>query len=299
MFIRKDLIGKKISPPSKTTKQEYTYVNDLSIEQLQELQSKKIIGCDPGKRSMVYMVDEDRNKLQYTTPQRNRESTNKRNKNILLREKQKSGIIEVETRLSNQNSKTMNYELFKTYLKEKTELNNITNSFYQRDTWRRMKFRQYSYGKKSIDTFLNNIQKTFGDNIVIGYGDWSRTTQMKHSAPSMGKGLRELIHKRYNTISINESYSSKKCCECFKDLVHHYDKNGTKIYRLLKCMDCTNCSDCVSFENKRIVFRSRDVNAAHNIRMLTHEWIFNQRHPPAFQHPKCTNKSSDTTEESI
>jgi hypothetical protein len=190
---------------------------------------------------------------------------------------------------------TMNYKLFKEYLQAKKLLNDQTMSFYQRVVWRKMKFRQYSSGKKSIDTFLNNIQKTFGDNLVIGYGDWSRTTQMKHSAPSMGKGLRKLIHKRYDTISINESYSSKKCCECYKDLVHHYDKNGTKIYRLLKCMDCTNCSDCVSFENKRIVFRSRDVNAAHNIRMLTHEWIHHQSRPIAFQRPEQIKKSSPGT----
>ena len=31
-----------------------------------------------------------------------------------------------------------------------------------------MKFRQYSYGKKSIDNFLNKIKETFGDNILIG-----------------------------------------------------------------------------------------------------------------------------------
>ena len=32
-----------------------------------------------------------------------------------------------------------------------------------------MKFRQYSYGKKSIDTFLNKIKETFGENLLIGY----------------------------------------------------------------------------------------------------------------------------------
>jgi len=31
-----------------------------------------------------------------------------------------------------------------------------------------MKFRQYSYGKKSMDKFLNKIKETFGENILIG-----------------------------------------------------------------------------------------------------------------------------------
>jgi hypothetical protein len=66
-----------------------------------------------------------------------------------------------------------------------------------------MKFRQYSYGKKSIDTFLNKIKETFGENILIGYGNWSRNTQMKHFMPTMNKGLRKLIHKRFGTVKNN------------------------------------------------------------------------------------------------
>ena len=45
------------------------------------------------------------------------------------------------------------------YLVEKNKLNKEMIYFYKRDTWRKMKFRQYSYGKKSIDTFLNKIKK--------------------------------------------------------------------------------------------------------------------------------------------
>jgi hypothetical protein len=29
-----------------------------------------IIGCDPGKRALVYLMDSNGNKLQYTAPQR-------------------------------------------------------------------------------------------------------------------------------------------------------------------------------------------------------------------------------------
>jgi hypothetical protein len=58
--------------------------------------------------------------------------------------------------------------------------------FISRRTWKKMKFRQYL----SVDTFLNKIQKTFGDDILIGYGNWSRSTQMKHFMPTMNKGVR-------------------------------------------------------------------------------------------------------------
>ena len=75
-----------------------------------------------------------------------------------------------------------------------------------------------------IDTFLNKIKETFGENILIGYGNWSRSTQMKHFMPTMNKGLRKLIHKKYDTITINECNTSKKCCGCHNDLI----KKGRK-----------------------------------------------------------------------
>ena len=34
----------------------------------------------------------------------------------------------------------------------------------------------FLHGKKSIDTFMNKIQETFGSNILIGYGNWSRSS---------------------------------------------------------------------------------------------------------------------------
>ena len=36
--------------------------------------------------------------------------------------------------------------------------------------------------------------------------------------PTMNKGLRKLIHKKCNT--------SKKCCDCYKDLEYYKDKEG-------------------------------------------------------------------------
>ena len=96
-------------------------------------------------------------------------------------------IIEKETHLSSfKIANLIDYEKFKKCLVvEKDKLNKETlPSFTKRDVWRKMKFRQYSYGKKSIDTFLNKIKETFGDNVLIGYGNWSRNTQMKHIMPT-------------------------------------------------------------------------------------------------------------------
>ena len=292
LFIRKDLVGstrglKTIKDPvtesNQDTKQkiepcesqEFYNIEDIPKEQLESLKDRNIIGCDPGKRSLVYMIDSKGHKLQYTSPQRAIETKSKRNKRVLLIEKNKHGIIKLETKLSEYNSKTVDYQKFKDYLVAKQYLNDKTKQFYQRDTWRKMAFRKYCYSQKSIDRFLNKIKDTYDSDgtkgIIIGYGNWSRSSQMKYHEPTMNKGLRKLIHKRYDTVTINEYNTSKKCCGCHKNLEHHKDHNGTEIYRLLKC------SDCVSSENKKIVFRTRDVNSAVNILDITKLWILEQR----------------------
>ena len=278
LFIRKDLKDKKWGSRVPTLQeQEFNNIEDLSIEQLDTLTNRNIVGCDPGKHSLVYMMDSNGNKLQYTASQRKIESYGKRNERILLQEKKRNNITEKETHLSSKNSKTVDYEKFKVFLVEKDKLNKETTEFYKRDVWRKMKFRQYSYGKKSIDTFLNKIKETFGDNVLIGYGNWSRSTQMKHIMPTMNKGLRKLIHKKYDTITINEYYTSQKCCECYNDLKHCKDKKGKEIYRLF------HCSNCVSSKNKNTVFKTRDKNSAISIMKLTKEWINTQTRPSEFQ----------------
>jgi hypothetical protein len=294
LFIRKDLKDKKWGSRVPTLQeQEFHNIEDLLIEQLKEVAPRNIVGCDPGKRSLVYMMDDKGNKLQYTAPQRKRESKAKTNQRILLVEKKRNNIIEKETHLSFQNSKSVDYEKFKKYLVEKDKLNKETLDFYQRDVWRKMKFRQYSYGKKSIDTFLNKIKETFGDNILIGYGNWSRSTQMKHFMPTMNKGLRKVIHKKYDTITINECNTSKKCCECNNDLSYYKQSDGSKQFRLLVCLSCNRgndysptangvCSGCVRPQVKQIVFRTRDANSAINIMNLTKCWIEKQERPACF-----------------
>ena len=294
LFIRKDLKDKKWGSKVPILQdQEFHSIEDLSKEQLDTLKNRNIVGCDPGKRNLVYMMDKNGNKLQYTAPQRKRESKAKTNQRILLVERKRNGIIQKETELSFQNSKSVDYEKFKVYLVEKNKLNKETSEFYRKDVWRKMKFRQYSYGKKSIDTFLNKIKETFGENILIGYGNWSRSTQMKYFMPTMNKGLRKLIHKKYDTITINECNTSKKCCGCHKDLEYYKDIEKKQVFRLLVC------SNCVSCENKKIVFRTRDANSAINIMNLTDNWIETQERPLCFQISSFTSSIKNNEDEKV
>jgi len=120
LFIRKDLKDKKWGSRVPTLQeQDFHNIEDLSTEQLNTLKERNIVGCDPGKHSLVYMMDKQGNKLQYTASQRKIESYGKRNERILLQERKRNNIIEKETHLSSKNSKSVDYEKFKEFLVER------------------------------------------------------------------------------------------------------------------------------------------------------------------------------------
>lgn len=68
----------------------------------------------------------------------------------------------------------------------------------------------------------------------------------------MNKGLRKEIHRKYDTIKVNECLTSKTCC--MFELENHRDKKGRKIHRLLAYRG----EGCVSSQNKKAVFKTRD-----------------------------------------
>ena len=63
--------------------------------------------------------------------------------------------------------------------------------------------------------------------------------------------------------------TSKKCCGCHNNL-------KSKEFLLL------TCSKCMSYENKNIVFRTRDVNSSINTRNIFRFYLINGKRPDAF-----------------
>ena len=150
-----------------------------------------------------------------------------------------------------------------------------------------MKFRSYSYSKKSVDMFLNKIKETFGDNLIIGYGNWSRDTQMKNFMPTMGKGFRKLIHRKYDTITVNECMTSKNCCDCMSTLENYKDTKGK---RYTDCW-CVKGMNPYVLKTKKAVFKTRDLNSAINILHLTKKWIQKKERPEEFNSKYCSSPS--------
>ena len=73
LFVHKDVKeagwGKK-SKFKTDTEDHWIKLEDLTKEQQEEMKKRNIVGGDPGKSNMIYLIDGNLNKLVYTAPQR-------------------------------------------------------------------------------------------------------------------------------------------------------------------------------------------------------------------------------------
>ena len=176
-------------------------------------------------------------------------------------------------------SKTVDVDAFKEYVRAKNTLNAELCDFYGLVVHRKMKWRKFVYTQRSEDRFLGRMRHLYGDDALVAYGDWSRTTQMRHFVPTKGVGMRRLISRHFETVSINEFRTSKLCCNCAKELSHvkiEQEESKKKLFR------CLVCEECERSESKKRVFVTRDLNSALNIRRLACDWICGQTRPVAF-----------------
>lgn len=217
------------------------------------------IGLDPGKRNIVTMVCERNERLRYTTAQRNFESSLLRYRQSLLKEKRAQGVEAVETKLSKLSHKTSDPVLYLDYLKTKADADVSTREFYLQKKWRGWKFRIFCRRKSSEERMLNRVEKTFGRDCIIFYGNWSRREQLKGCDPSPVVGMKKLMSKRFRVVEVDEYKTSVTCNVCLERLSKYRKRDGKLSYSRL-C--CTNCG----LEDKRSKrFVDRDYNAARNI----------------------------------
>jgi RNase P subunit RPR2 len=267
----------------KTTTYEPMHLNELDEKDLSLCRNKKLVVGDPGKRSLQ-LLDNKRNELRYSTGQRRSEQRINIDQRIMNSEKENYHVTEEETKLSACNGKTVDYQRFKEYIKMSSQFNQKTDEFYQQVVWRNLKWKKWINMRRSEDQFLNRIKETYGapEDILICYGDWSQTHQMKYLLPSQGVGLRRLISKRYHLVLVDEFRTSKLCSHCHHPLVHHKVTDSSnkekELYRVLVCLDCKN-----DRSESICRFFNRDINACINMLYLTQEWLSNGVRPEEYR----------------
>lgn len=279
LLVRKDLKGKRKNIQTKTINTE-KYIDELT--DYTDLKHKNVVAIDPNKSDLLFCVDDNENKFRYTQNQRRKETKQKKYRNILqnykLEKIDNKTISEWETELSFHNSKTLDFEKFKEYIKKKNEINLKIGGFYQRTLFRKLKLCSFMMRQKTEAKMLKNFEKVFGrpDNVVVGFGDYSNnTTHKKFNEPVKGKGFRKLLRQYgYNVYLVNEFRTSCRCshcegeCKTFRKCVNPRPWKDNIIMRhgLLECKTCNR-------------LWNRDMNASLNILKICKEAIAGKERP--------------------
>jgi hypothetical protein len=149
------------------SKIKFPYIDEVS----KELLDGKHIYIDPGKRSLLTMMDDAGNFLSYTNKQRIRETKRLKYQSLLKNYKDKLFITMIENKLTTFNSKTCNLEKFKEYITEKIKVNQELYKLYQSEKFRQYKWYAYINKKRTEDNMLNKIENKYGKDIKIIIGD--------------------------------------------------------------------------------------------------------------------------------
>ena len=277
------MFGEKL--PQANNNVEFTKVEDLSKYKCNEYLTDKykLISLDPGKIRPISMIDENNKFFKYSACRRRFETYTKRSNYIILQEKKTNCVIEKEIKLSIYNSRTLNQEKYKNFITNKTILNNEVKQFYQKPLFRKLAFRRFIRTKQSEVKLLNEIENTYltkeeinqGKKLLILYGDYSRTTQMKGCIPAPNIGIKKLLLCKFDIVEVNEFNTSKLYNKTLKELKNisvKKKKHKKSLHEILTPKE----------EHKCRIFVNRDKNACKNILLLGKRYLESQTRPEEF-----------------
>ena len=95
-----------------------------------------------------------------------------------------------------------------------------------------MKQCNYVYSRKSEDTFLNDIETTFGKDFVLAYGQWDKTTSKENIRRIINITERQIFKHHNEFMALNNAEQKKLIngmlkSSCFSQLSNMSD---SKLY---------------------------------------------------------------------
>ena len=247
-----------------TSKDEFPYIDDVNKD---ELQGKHIF-IDPGKRSLLTMMDDNNKFVNYT----NREHMSRTKRLIYSKKlntyKDTLGINTFENTLSDFNSKSCIVEDFKKYINKKLEVNDKVKELYNNNKFRQYKWYSFINKKRAEDNLLNKIEKEYSKEHIIIIGDWSIGKQMNNFISTPNITLKRKLKERFKVYNIDEfrtsclNYKTENRCE---NLILPSNKTG-KNYKMHSILT-------YKMENNRLGCINRDKNGCYNIKKLFYSYI--------------------------
>ena len=270
---KRALQPKQKKATKKEVQHEFPYIDEVS----KELLDGNHVFIDPGKRSLLTMMDDDGNFLSYTNKQRIRETKRLKYQALLKNYKDKLNITTRENTLSAFNSKTCNLEKFKEYITEKIKVNQELYTSYQNEKFRQYKWYAYINKKRTEDNMLNKIESKYGKDIKIIIGDWSIGKQMRNFISTPNLAIKRKLKTRFQVFNIDEfrtsclNYITEEPC---KNLYLPDNKNKErKIHSILTYQMENNRKGCIN----------RDKNGCNNIQKVFKSYMETGERPEKYK----------------
>jgi hypothetical protein len=270
---RRELEKKEKKETKKEVLHEFPYIDEVSKDFLYG----KHLFIDPGKRSLLTIMDDDGNYFSYTNKQRIKETKRIKYSSLLKNYKDKQHITEIENTLSLFNSKTCDIKNFKEYIKEKLKVNDAIAKLYQNEKFRKYKWYSYINTKRTEDNMLNKIENKYGKDIKIIIGDWSIGKQMRNFISTPNLAIKRKLNTRFEVYNIDEfrtsclNYKTEELC----NNLYLPDKKNIerKMHSILT----------FKMENKRKGCINRDKNGCKNIQKVFNHYIETGERPEKYK----------------
>ena len=258
-----------------TNKIEFPYIDDVNKDEL----IGKHIFIDPGKRSLLTMMDDNNKFISYTNKEHMEKTKRLKYSKKLNAYKSDLGITTIENTLTTFNSRSCLVEDFKKYIKQKLKVNDKVVDLYNNNN----KFRQYKWysfinKKRTEDNLLNKIEKEYSKEHIIIIGDWSIGKQMSNFISTPNLTLKRKLKERFKVFNIDEyrtsclNYKTEKKCE---NLILPSSKTG-KNYKMHSILT-------YKMENNRLRCINRDKNGCYNIKKLFYSHITSDVIPEVYR----------------
>jgi len=247
-----------------TIKDEFPYIDDVNKD---ELKGNHIF-IDPGKRSLLTMMDDNNKFISYTNREHMERTKRLKYSNKLSTYKTTLGITTFENTLSDFNSKSCVVEDFKNFIKKKLEVNEKVRELYNNNKFRQYKWYSFINKKRAEDNLLNKIEKEYSKEHIIIIGDWSIGKQMSNFISTPNITLKRKLKERFKVYNIDEyrtsclNYKTEKRCENLI-LPSPITGNYYKMHSILT----------YKMENNRLGCINRDKNGCYNIKKLFYSYI--------------------------
>ena len=265
---RRQAVAEMKKRPGAPRNEESLYLEDLNDDELDALLVATKVYVDPGKGTLLRMLSDDGKTFKYTNKEHLRRTKRFKYQAKIEKYKRREKIFEIERALSNFNSKSCDYEQFKAYLKIKNTVNAALFRKYESPYFRRYRWYGYLDRKRTEDHLVNNITKTFGEDAVLIYGDWSVGKQMRNFISTPNIGLKRKLGKHFQIYSIDEFRTSRLHHQneevCGNLRVRNEDgKTWRSVHSVLTFQTENHGTGCIN----------RDNNAVLNMRKLTHYFL--------------------------